>query len=100
MHMPLQLCVGSKKMENKHAGGSLCTEHGASCRLRGATPAPPINLPPSPNLGEGSHLEDAGSIRGPPGIEKVVFTSAHKPLSYRQKLGISFPNKKTRLECG
>lgn len=28
-----------------------------------------------------TYLEDAGSIGRPPGIEKVVFPSAHKPLA-------------------
>ena len=33
------------------------------------------------------YLEDAGSIRRPPGIEKVVFPSAHKPLACKASKG-------------
>lgn len=99
MHIPLQRCAGSKDMENKPAGGLSLTEHGASCRLlktqrsHACSPHPPS---PAPQCREGSHLEDAGSIWSPPGIEEVVLTGAHKPLSYRHKLGISFPNKKNK----
>lgn len=57
---------------------------------------PPSSPPPSLQTGNSGqnqeghwedrwYLEYAGSIRRPPGIEKVIFPSAHKPFACRQE---------------
>ena len=32
-----------------------------------------------------TYLEYAGSVRCPPGVQQVVFASAHEPFTYRRK---------------